>query len=127
MRCPACEAQNPNDATQCSACGKALTRRPRRRGSGDDADAPVSPEAERRNSAAAHAYRLCLWGLVPGLGLVLGPVATVLGAMARIRGDRVPGFSGKGPATVAILLGILIAASQWAGVALMVIGWSERP
>jgi hypothetical protein len=127
MQCPACEHDNPKDATVCAGCGKALPRRPRRRGSAEDAESPADPEAERRNAAALRAYRLCILGLVPGIGLVLGPVAVILGILARTRGQGVSGFTAQGPATVAVFFGILITATQWAGVTLMVIGWGAKP
>lgn len=127
MRCPACDAQNPNDAASCSSCGKPLPRRQRRRAAANEPDAPRDPEAERRNAAALRAYRICLIGLVPGPGLVLGPVGAVLGAVARARGAKVPGFTAGSAATAAVLLGALITATQWVGVTLMVVGWSGRP
>jgi hypothetical protein len=126
MRCPACDAQNPNDATRCSGCGKALPARARRR-SADEPDAPRDPEAERRNAAALRAYRICLYGLVPGLGLVLGPVGLVLGVVARVRGAKVPEFTAGSAAMAAVLLGALITATQWVGATLMVVGWRGGP
>jgi hypothetical protein len=127
MRCPACEVQNPSDATQCTACGKSLTRRPRRRGSTDDPDAPPNPDVQRCNAAALFAYRVCLFALVPGLGLILGPLSCLLGVIARTRGKRTPGFTSKGLTTATLMLGGAITATQWAGVALMVAGWHVAP
>jgi hypothetical protein len=118
---------NPEEAARCTACGKPLPRRPRRRGPAEEGDDPPSPEAARRNAAARRAYRLCLLGLVPGLGLVLGPVSVVLGAVARARGKDTPGFTEGPPAAAAVLFGALISATQWAGVTLMVLGRSARP
>jgi hypothetical protein len=127
MRCPACEVQNPGDATQCTACGKSLVRRPRRRGFADDSDAPANPDAERCNAAALFAYRVCLFALFPGLGLVLGPASMLLGSLARVRGKRMPGFTGVGLTTATLLLGAVITATQWVGVTLMVVGWHAAP
>jgi hypothetical protein len=125
MRCPGCDVQNADEATACSACGKALPKRQRRRPSADDPEA--NAEAELANAAADRAYRLCLYGIVPGAGLLLGPVGMVLAIVARSRGGSVQGFTGRGIATGAILLGAMITATQWAGVTLMVIGWRAAP
>jgi hypothetical protein len=127
MRCPACKVENANDATECSACGKALRQRPRRRSSAEEANAASGPEAEQRNAAALRAYRVCLAAIVPGPGLVLGPLAVVMAVIARVRGRGVEGFTDRGLTTGAIVLGTLITATQWAGVTLMVVGWGARP
>jgi hypothetical protein len=55
--------------------------------------------------------------------LVLGPLAMVLGAVARLRGNKVPGFTGQGPTAVTMVLGATITVTQWAGVILMVVYW----
>jgi hypothetical protein len=126
MRCPTCDVQNPNDAAKCSSCGQTLSRRQRRRGPTAETDAPCSPAAERCNAAALRAYRLCLIGFVPGPGLLLGPLCMLLGAMARLRGNSVPGFSGRTYSTAAFVFGALISATQWIGVTLMLIGWGGK-
>jgi hypothetical protein len=127
MRCPACKVENASDATECSACGKALRQRPRRRPSAEEAIAASSPEAEQRNAAALRAYRICLAAILPGPGLVLGPLAIIMGLIARFRGRGVEGFTNGAMTTSAIALGALITATQWAGVTLMVVGWGARP
>lgn len=125
MRCPACDAENREAAATCLVCGKALIRRPRRRGPAEEDEAPSSETAERRNAAALTAYRLALVGLLPGPGLLLGPLALLLGGIARIRGNGDPDFTAQGQATAAILLGALIAVTQWLGAALITIGLAD--
>jgi hypothetical protein len=127
MRCPACQLENANDASECSACGKVLRQRPRRRPSSEETNVASSPEAEQHNAAARRAYRVCLAALVPGPGLVLGPLAIVMAMIALVRGRGVEGFTDRRLTTGAILLGTLITATQWAGVTLMVVGWGARP
>jgi hypothetical protein len=126
MLCPSCETQNPDDAVKCAACGKPLPGRKRRRPSSDEPEATVDPKAEECNRAGQRAYRACVVGILPGAGLVLGPVAILLGIIAAIRGNGVPGFTAKGLAVLSVLLGAVITACQWTGVVLMVIGWHAR-
>src|SRR6516225_1378821 len=99
MRCPACNAEGPDGATTCAACGAALTppgrRKPRRRGSGDEPDSPFSPYVEGPNRPTLRAYRLSVYGLVPGVGLILGPLALVLALRARRRAQADPAFTAQ--------------------------------
>ena len=124
MRCPACNAENAPDAGRCALCGGALApprRKPaRRRGPAAETDSPFAPRGGP-DRAALRAYRVCLLGLIPGLGLLLGPAAVVLGALARRRGRSAPDFTGQGRATAAVALGAAIALTNWLGAALMVL------
>jgi ribosomal protein L40E len=127
MRCLSCDTENPDDAKQCSKCGKSIARRPRRRSSAEEIEATLTPEGERCNAAALRAYHVCLFGLVPGLGLLLGPVSFLMGVLASLRGRRTPGFSGRGMTAATLLLSAVITATQWIGVALMLTGWRAAP
>jgi hypothetical protein len=127
MRCPACDLENSEDAPQCSGCGATLARRQRRRAENGEENANARPDVDRCNATAATAYRLCLLALIPGIGLILGPIGLVMGTMARLQGRNVKRFTGSSQATVSILLSALITATQWAGAAMMIIGWrAER-
>src|SRR5438105_1917782 len=97
MQCPACNAENGEEATRCGKCGGTLSRR-RRRSSVEDTDTPFGRYIDPANRPAVRAYRLAVLSMVPGLGLVLGPVAAVLGAVARWRGQANPDFTARGPA-----------------------------
>jgi hypothetical protein len=121
MRCPSCEAENDDGAGRCSACGAALGRRPRRRQL-PEPESPFSPNVPPADRGAARAYRTACLGLVPGLGLVLGPVAAAQGGLARARGKGDPEFTAQGLATAAIVLGLLIGLTNWLGLYLMVVG-----
>jgi hypothetical protein len=125
MRCPSCDTEIPEGAVGCPACGKAprRPRRPRRGKLSEECEESPGPEAARRNAAARQAYLVCVLGLVPGLGLLLGPLGAALGAAARSRGRGVPGFTAGPSANAAVLLGAIITATQWAGVTLMAFGW----
>ena len=122
MRCPDCDSANPRDAVRCGTCDRPLARRGRRRGPPDESDTPFNPTAEGLNREAQRAYRLAVLGLVPGLGLVLGPLGALRGAAAGVRGKDDPGFTAAGPARAAVLLGGLAGLTNWVGVTLMVLG-----
>jgi hypothetical protein len=121
MQCPACNKENGEEAVRCGRCGATLSRR-RRRNGGDDTDTPFSRYIDPANRPAVRAYRLAVLSMVPGLGLLLGPAALVLGSLARRRGKADPDFTARGPAAAAVLFGALTAVTNWAGLALMVLG-----
>jgi hypothetical protein len=135
MRCPACHTDNPADASTCAACGGALTAppaRPRpssgRRGLAEETDTPFGPlPPAGPNRAALIAYRIAVVGLIPGLGLLLGPVALVLGWRARRWGRGDTGFTARSPAAAAVALGAALTLANWAGLALMIAGWRAAP
>jgi hypothetical protein len=97
-------------------------RTPRRRGLASENDTPFSEQVHLRNPEAARAYRVSLYGLIPPLSLVLGPLAVVLGLRARRRGRRDPNFTGGWLANAAIVLGAVLTITSWAGLALMILG-----
>jgi hypothetical protein len=133
MRCSACQAENPPDASRCAACGAALAAppppaRPRpssgRRGLAEDTDTPFGPlPPAGPNRTALLAYRLAVAGLVPGLGLLLGPLALALGWLARRRGRGDAAFTARSPAAAAVALGAVLTLANWSGLALMIAGW----
>jgi hypothetical protein len=123
MNCPACQTDNPGTAARCTACGRPLASSRSRRCVAEESDSPFSGLGEGRNRPARLAYYMALVGLVPGLGLVLGPAAALLGIWARRRGRNDPAFTGQSPATAALVLGALLALTNWAGLALMIAGW----
>src|SRR5689334_6233385 len=86
MQCPACQAENLDEATACSTCGTSLAQRPSRRirRSREDFSAGESP-ADKRGLAWT-AYRWSVVGLIPLIGLFCGPVAFVLGLWAWVGG-----------------------------------------
>jgi hypothetical protein len=107
---------------KCAKCGAVLSRRFKRRGIAEESDTPFGGPVEPANRSAIWAYRVAVLGLVPGLGLALGPVTFVWGIWARLRGRRESEFTARGPAHAAILLGFLNALTNWLGLALMIRG-----
>ncbi len=128
MDCPACHAANTVEAVACAACGSALAspkkpsrsaRRPNGRRRADD----LSEIAlDSKHPTAWHAYRLALWSLLPGFGLVLGPLGIYYGwrAARGVGDDR----SARNRAKASVLLSAGATLTQWLGLALMIYGWS---
>jgi hypothetical protein len=102
--------------------GAPLARRRNRRALDEESDAPFSEETTARMQAAVRAYRCCVYGLIPGVGLVLGPLALVLALRARLKGRGDPDYRGKGLASAVLLLGGLLTLTNWLGLTLMVLG-----
>jgi hypothetical protein len=63
-----------------------------------------------------------VYGLIPGAGLLLGPLALLLGVVARRRGKTDPAFTANHLATAAIILGGLLSVTTWLGLVLMLLG-----
>ncbi len=122
MRCAACNAENPPKATACAACGAALARKGRRRGVVDEIESPFGPLSDGPNRRALVAYRCAVVGLIPMVGLVAGPLACLFGCHAWLRDRKEAGFTAVGPLHASIVLGGLVALTNWVGVTLMVLG-----
>jgi hypothetical protein len=122
MDCPVCHAENAVEAITCASCGRSLNssrRRPssRRR----NAEASEAAAVDSPNPAAWRAYRVSLLSMVPGLGLLLGPVAVLLGCLAvRGAGDD---LSASNRAKASVLFGALVTLTQWIGVVLILGHW----
>jgi hypothetical protein len=97
-------------------------RRAKRRGLLPESDTPFSRQAaEVHGPLAVRAYRWGVYGLVPGVGLLLGPAAFLLGVCAWLRGRGDPERKGLPLSKAATVLGFLIGVTQWAGLTLMVL------
>jgi hypothetical protein len=107
MHCPGCDAVNAPEAVHCQTCGDKLPR-----SVGDDAAkkrrlASVIPD---KNPRALAGYYCGFLALVPVVGIVLAPVAIVLGIMGlRHRLDH-PEARGAAHAVIAIVCGALSLA-----------------
>ena len=126
MRCPACDAENIDDAPQCADCGATFSRRPRKRDDSSSSETPFSKRAVERNPLAVKAYRIGVFALIPGVGLVLGPIALVLGLIAWNRGRLEPPNKRGGHVTGALLVGSLLVVTNWLGILLMWLGLSGK-
>ena len=86
-------------------------------------DTPFSGQAaDTRGVLAVWGYRLSLCGLIPGVGLLLGPLALVLGLLAALSTWRKLGFKAGSLCIAAIVLGLLTTLTQWWGLSLMIRG-----
>jgi hypothetical protein len=123
MRCPSCQTENVASATTCIECGNALPRRSRpRRATVDELDNPFSGPFKPVNLPALRAYWVALWSMIPGLGLLLGPLALLLGLRARRSCLSDPEFTARGPLLASLVLGSAVSVTNWVGVTLMVLG-----
>jgi hypothetical protein len=121
MHCPACNAVNPAGAARCASCNAALKRATVRRRTARDTEIP-DPRTVAANRGALRAYHLSLIGLIPPAGLVLGPIALVLGILAARKARDDPSFTAHGPVRAAVVFGLADAVTNWVGVTLMAIG-----
>ncbi len=127
MDCPACHAQNPSSAVACAACGHSLRnqnaggnvdRSARRSGSRRrNSEASEAAVVDSKNPQAWRAYRVSLWSIVPGFGLLLGVVAILLGWRAVYGAGEDLSASNRAKAAMVIGAGSMI--TQWLGVALI--------
>lgn len=90
---------------------------------GEDVLASLVPY---RNMPALWGYYIGIFALIPGTGLLLGPVALVLGFIGvRLVKSR-PGSKGTAHAWVAILLGSIATLLNFAGIAALLIArWNK--
>jgi hypothetical protein len=123
MLCPTCNASNAPGAVECASCKAPMQRRPaRKRDRSEESDWPFGVRPEGVNLSALLAYRLSLFGLIPIAGLVLGPIAVVLGVVAALRGRADPAFSARIPVIAAVVIGSIDSLTNWGGVVLMWFG-----
>jgi hypothetical protein len=74
------------------------------------------------NAKALAAYRCALYGLIPVLGLLMGPLALALGILGWRHFRKVPDDRGAGHAVTGIVLGTLELLSNGIGLAFIIIG-----
>ena len=75
-----------------------------RRSSGGDGFATIVPF---RNGPALAAYYCGVFGLIPVLGFVLGPIAFILGIIGLVKKKKNPQVHGTGHAIAGIVLGMI--------------------
>ncbi|MFA6045800.1 MAG: hypothetical protein WC718_12525 [Phycisphaerales bacterium] len=90
---------------------------------GDEMVATVIPY---RNKAALVGYYVSIGSLIPGLGLLLGPAAMVLGVMGIKRVRAEPKVRGTAHAIVALVLGSITTLGYWGLVVGLVVTRNRR-
>lgn len=124
MRCPACSTENTAEATQCGSCGRALARKPKRRAAGQqEAPSPFERPVDPVNWPCTRAYWVSCVSLIPGVGLIAGPLAFLLGVQGQVHASRQPACTTSSQAHAAILFGALSTLTNWGGLWLMILGW----
>jgi hypothetical protein len=99
-----------------------MPRNNRRNDMPDYLDTIFSNRNMGSRTIGATAYRLSLFGLIPFVGLLLGPVAFALGFVSW-RWEAYPeDFRGPYFAEAAMVLGGLLFATNWGGLLLMLCG-----
>jgi hypothetical protein len=126
MLCPACSADNPNDAPRCTRCGERLQRRGRRNAPMEADDPAVTPVPDPHPRATT-AYRFAVFGMVPFAGLLLGPLALVWGILGLRQHWANPSIRARARSQAAIILGALEMLTNWVGLTFLLFGWASLP
>ncbi len=128
-------ARQPEDGDRPLPPERRPTRRPRdddydddyddgrRGGGGDDAVAAIIPY---KNPLALISYYCGVFGLIPCVGLVLGPAALVLGILGLRYSRRHQTARGGGHAITGIVLGVLSLYNWGVVVAMVVVALLDR-
>lgn len=125
MRCPSCAVDNPPEALHCTECGEKLARKTRHRTVDQDDYDPIVGLIPHDNLVAFNAYRCAVFGLIPVLGLLLGPAAVVLGIIGLRRMTAKDRGKGLGHARAGIILGLAELVTNGAGLVFVVMGIRE--
>ena len=88
----------------------------------EETDSPFGPLCDGPNRRAFVAYRCAVVGLIPGVGLIAGPVAVGLGIYAWARDRTQVDFTALGQTKAAVVLGAATAWTNWVGLTLMLLG-----
>lgn len=97
--------------------------RPRRRRRRDDEyENPTGGLIPYENGFALAGYYCGVFGLIPGLGLILGPLALIFGIVGVRNKSRHPERGGTAHAIVGIVLGTLATLANWIVAILILIG-----
>ena len=118
MQCPSCGAENGAGAPLCGSCGARLPRR--RRDNNVASAAAINPWIQSSNRLATAAYHCSLWAMIPFVGLILGPIAVVLGLLGRRSERQQPTEGGATLANAALVLGGATLTTNWAGLFFLV-------
>src|SRR5262249_42831092 len=82
----------------------------------DPAEETVSTIIPYKNGRALAAYYLGVFGLIPCLGLLLGPAALILGILGMRYVKANPTAKGTGHAIAGIIMGSLATLGNWGAV-----------
>jgi hypothetical protein len=74
------------------------------------------------NPRALYAYRYGVYGLIPFVGLVLGPLALISGILGMRHAKTNPADKGASHALAGIVLGVVESLANWLGLAFVLLG-----
>ncbi len=114
--------------------------RARRRSDEDDYEDPEDRRARRRrgegdatgglipykNAKALASYYCGVFALIPCVGLILGPIAVVLGFLGLAHANKLPESKGKAHAIVGIVLGVFVTLAHVGGITALFAGAAFR-
>jgi len=118
VRCPYCRELIRRDALKCKHCGEIVDRELKLKRLREHA--AYDEKLRRAQEGNTHARNALICGII-GLfcfGIILGPVAIVLGSKGLDYAKRYPEAGGSGSATAGIVLGIVDIISAIIGIAL---------
>jgi hypothetical protein len=123
MRCPRCNSTILAPATTCSCAAapsppSAAAAGPASGSSSGSPPGALDALVPARNAPALVAYYCGVFSIIPGLGLVLGPVAIVAGIFGIRRASRHPEVRGAAHAWSGVVMGVLFPI-----VGIVGIGW----
>ena len=101
---------------------KGSARMRRKRDPNGGWNVPYLEHASTHAPGAARAYSWSIYSMVPLVGLLLGPLAILLGWVALRRGRSIPEFRGRALCIAAMIIGALVSLTQWTGLWLMIRG-----
>ena len=122
MRCSACQAEIPDDSSQCPICEGIQSKAPSPRRARKRSDSDIEEDLARAaayNHQVKRVVLLTLVAIVPGLGLVLAPVVIVLISLVLRRGKGDPMFTAARGARITLVVAILTTACNWIGLGLI--------
>jgi hypothetical protein len=99
------------------------------RDEGEDEPAPprrkkggvVSSVIPYRNVPALIGYYCAIFGLLPGLGCLLAPVALVLGIFGMVIAFRNPDSKGMGHSVLSLVFALVVAPLVWVGLIVLAV------
>lgn len=128
MRCPTCDTPNAPEARFCAQCGAKLASDRAAVLDIEEEDAAdgggaVETLIPYKNAKALSAYYFGIFSLIPGLGLVLGPMALIFGIFGIRHSSLNPRARGTGHAVVGTILGLLTFILNVVGLIMLVTNW----
>jgi len=115
MPCPSCGDEQAADLQSCPKCSEKSERRARRPAQAPPREVPLGPKLPLKNPRALSAFRCGVYGLIPFVGLLLGPLAVLFGILGLRHVKSNPADKGASHAIAGIVLGAMELVANWLG------------